>query len=71
MADGKVTYEVLSGEPLTIGHDGIEITVAVDEPVVCDWDGQREPPTVVPPPGREPLRRGVGADSDAPVHRPG
>ena len=70
MADGKVTYEVLSGEPLTIGHDGIEVTVAVDQPVVCDWDGQREAPTVVPPQGREPLRRGVGADSDAPVHRP-
>ena len=70
MADGKVTYEVLSGDPLTIGHDGIEVTVAVDQPVVCDWDGQREAPTVVPPPGREPLRRGVGADSDAPVHWP-
>jgi alpha,alpha-trehalose phosphorylase len=56
------TYTLSEGEPLEIAHHGEPITVAKDEPVTRGNPPAPPRPTPSPPPGREPMRRGVEAD---------
>jgi alpha,alpha-trehalose phosphorylase len=61
-------YELLSGNSIELIHHGQRFTLHADEPVVLPWSPVPPDGVVSPPRGRSPLQRGVGADSDAPVH---
>ena len=67
---GEARYELLSGEPLELAHEDGGLTLEEGTPVVLPWTDRSEAHRVAPPHGREALRRGVGADFDAPVHDP-
>jgi alpha,alpha-trehalose phosphorylase len=60
--------ELLSGNSIELIHHGQRFTLHADEPVVLPWSPVPPDGVVSPPRGRSPLQRGVGADSDAPVH---
>ena len=59
---GQARYEVLDGEPLDLLHHGSPLTLARGEPQVLECPPLPELPPVHPPKGREPMRRGIGAD---------
>ncbi len=67
---GEVSYELASGESMTLLHEGQEVLLTADRAVVLPWTPRPPDGVVSPPQGREALRRGVGADTDAPVHEP-
>jgi alpha,alpha-trehalose phosphorylase len=67
---GEARYELVSGEPFSIVHDGRPVTLEEDTPVTLPWSDRTTEHRVSPPKGREALRRGVGADLDAPVSSP-
>ena len=60
---GSTRYELLSGDPLEVMHFGTPLTVACGAPAIVACPDERQPPSVEPPPQREALRRGVGADA--------
>ena len=66
----RACYELLEGEPLDMSHEDEVFTLVTGSPVVMPWTERLEAHKVAPPHGREALRRGVGADFDAPVHDP-
>src|SRR5690606_31390012 len=59
---GEATYEVLTGQPLEVLHHGEPITLQPTEPLTLACPPPPEVAPVSPPPGREPLRRGVGRE---------
>ena len=59
---GQARYELVSGEPLDIIHDGSPVTLVASEPQTLAWTAPPDLPPVTPPTGREPMRRGIGAD---------
>jgi alpha,alpha-trehalose phosphorylase len=59
---GQATYEVVDGDPLDIDHHDASVSLAGSTPCTLDCPGAPEVDPVVPPHGREPLRRGVGID---------
>jgi len=59
---GQARYEVVSGEPLDIVHDRSAVTLVAGEPQTLAWTALPDRPPAAPPPGREPMRRGIGAD---------
>jgi hypothetical protein len=67
---GEARYELLSGEPIELLHDGRPALLGPGAPLVLPWSDRGTDHRVEPPQGREALRRGVGADLDAPVHQP-
>jgi alpha,alpha-trehalose phosphorylase len=67
---GEARYELLSGEPIELLHDGRPAFLSAGAPLVLPWSPRGTDHRVEPPQGREALRRGVGADLDAPVHQP-
>jgi alpha,alpha-trehalose phosphorylase len=68
---GEARYELLSGEPIELLHDGRPALLGSGAKLVLPWSDRSTDHRVEPPQGREALRRGVGADLDAPVHQPG
>jgi alpha,alpha-trehalose phosphorylase len=66
----EATYHLLAGEPIDLLHDDEEFHLTGDEPLVLPFQRRAEERWVEPPSGREALRRGVGADTDAPVRQP-
>ncbi|MPY91571.1 MAG: family 65 glycosyl hydrolase [Acidimicrobiia bacterium] len=64
-------YELVSGEPLELTHNGDLLTLEAGSPrtLPCPERGQRPP--VGPPPGREASRHGVGANGDDTAGPPG
>ena len=68
---GEARYQLLSGEPIELFHDGRPALLGAGAPLVLPWSDRSTDHRVQPPKGREALRRGVGADLDAPVHEPG
>ncbi|HEY7075743.1 MAG TPA: glycosyl hydrolase family 65 protein [Solirubrobacteraceae bacterium] len=54
----RVTYELLSGEPLELLHDGESVTVAEGEPVSCRQAPAAGRANPGQPPGRVPRRHG-------------
>jgi alpha,alpha-trehalose phosphorylase len=65
-----VRYELLDGSPIELLHCDEAVTVTSDGPVTRPLPERVVALGVTPPIGREPLRRGVGADSDPPVRLP-
>ncbi|MGI8613681.1 MAG: glycoside hydrolase family 65 protein [Nocardioidaceae bacterium] len=55
----NVTYQLRSGQPLQIFHEGQPVTISVEDPLTCPLTRRPklDPPTQ--PPGREPTRRRV------------
>lgn len=66
---GRARYELLEGEALEVSHHGEAVTVEPGVPLELPCPEPPRIPPVSPPPGREPLRRGMGADAPAPSHR--
>jgi alpha,alpha-trehalose phosphorylase len=66
----EVRYELVSGDAIDLFHEGTRFSLGPGAAVVRPWSERVEEHPVAPPHGREPLRRGVGADRDAPVHEP-
>jgi alpha,alpha-trehalose phosphorylase len=60
---GQVRYEVLSGEPLEVVHEGTPLSLAPGAPQVCACHVPSDSLGVQPPPGRAPSCQGVGADA--------
>jgi alpha,alpha-trehalose phosphorylase len=67
---GEARYEVTRGGPVELQLDGRTFTLHEGKVLVMPWVSPPQEDDVAPPKGREPLRRGVGADRDAPVHDP-
>jgi alpha,alpha-trehalose phosphorylase len=61
---GQVRYEVLSGEPLELLHEGTPLSLAPGAPQVCACHVASDSLSVEPPPGRAPSCQGVGADAN-------
>jgi alpha,alpha-trehalose phosphorylase len=61
---GKTRYEMFDGEPLDLHHHGEPITLTTGEPLVLACPDPPSCRAVGPPPGREALRHGVGANGD-------
>ena len=60
---GDATYELVAGDPLEFVQGDASIALRAGSPVTLAWDVPIAPPElVVPPPGREPLRRKRGLD---------
>ena len=70
IVQGEARYELTSGDPVDIVVAGRTYTLHEDKVLVLPWSTPPQSEAVHPPEGREPLRRGVGADFDAPVHDP-
>lgn len=66
----RARYDLLAGDALEIVHHGERVRVSAGTPLELSCPAPPTLPPVSPPPGREPLRRGMGADAPAPVHRP-
>jgi alpha,alpha-trehalose phosphorylase len=62
----EVRYELLDGDELDLLHHGELVTVTPGEPLACPSPAPPSPEPVGPPPGREPGRRGAGADATEP-----
>jgi len=62
-----VCYELVDGEPLDLWHDGSSVRIAVGSPCTRSWSPPPAVSPVSPPPGREPARRGIGADVRPPT----
>ena len=58
----EARYDLVDGPPLPLVHHGKAVTASVGEPLVLPCPPAPVVPPVSPPPGREPLRRGIGAD---------
>ena len=67
---GEARYELTRGGPVDLLLDGRTFTLHEGKVLVLPWTSPPQEEDVAPPKGREPLRRGVGADLDAPVHDP-
>lgn len=65
---GRARYTLVEGEALELTHHGKPITVEPGKPLEMTCPEPPRVPPVSPPPGREPLRRGMGADAPAPHH---
>ncbi|MCD9624148.1 glycoside hydrolase family 65 protein [Rhabdothermincola salaria] len=65
-----VRYRLLDGLPLEFLHAGELVTVTHGLPLERPLRPRAADRVVTPPVGREPLRRGVGADSDPPMRIP-
>jgi len=64
ISPGEAHYELLAGEPLELLHHGEPFTLEAGAPQARSCPvAAPEPPAVGPPPGREPSRRGVGAEN--------
>ncbi len=64
ISPGEARYELLAGEPLELLHHGEPFTLEAGAPQARSCPvAAPEPPAVGPPPGREPSRRGVGAEN--------
>jgi alpha,alpha-trehalose phosphorylase len=55
-------YELRSGEAVGLLHHGNPIMLEPAHPQVHGYPTKDQPPAAAPPPGREPCRRGVGAE---------
>lgn len=53
----QATYSLGAGEPLTLEHHGVQLTVAVDDPQTRPIEPIEPPEPVSQPPGRAPRRR--------------
>ena len=67
---GEAHYEVTNGDPVELQIADREYTLRQGKVLTLPWTSPPQHEEVSPPMGREPLRRGVGADLDAPVHDP-
>ena len=59
---GRASYQLLDGEPLDLLHHGTPFTLVPGTSQVLDCPPPPDVPPVNPPRGREPMRRGIGAD---------
>jgi len=66
IASHQVRYELVGGDPLPIQHCGALVTLEAGSPQVLERNEAPEPPPAPSPPGREPMRSGVGADEREP-----
>ncbi len=57
VAEGRATYELVSGSPLLVGHYDHQFRLG-DEPATREIPALVAPAPVRQPPGREPDRRG-------------
>lgn len=62
VTSGQARYEVLDGEALNLVHHGSPLTLVPREPQMLACPPPPDLPPVHPPKGREPMRRGIGAD---------
>jgi alpha,alpha-trehalose phosphorylase len=60
----QARYEVVSGEPLEVLHEGTSLSLTPGVPHVCACHVRSDSLRVQPPPGRAPNCQGVGADAD-------
>ena len=63
-------YALLAGDELDIVHHGSPVTLVAGRPETLACPAAPVPTPVSPPPGREPLRRGIGADEGEAARRP-
>jgi alpha,alpha-trehalose phosphorylase len=70
IVEGEARYQLTRGGPIDITIAGRLYTLHEDKVLVVPWSTMPQAESVQPPEGREALRRGVGADLDAPVHDP-
>jgi alpha,alpha-trehalose phosphorylase len=70
IVEGEARYQLTRGGPIDITIAGRLYTLHEDKVLVVPWSTMPQAESVQPPEGREALRRGVGADFDAPVHDP-
>ena len=56
------TYTLLAGGAVETSHHGVRITVGPDAPVAREIPAAPRRPAPSQPPGREPVRRGIGED---------
>ncbi|WP_053238338.1 glycoside hydrolase family 65 protein [Sandaracinus amylolyticus] len=62
-------YELRSGDPIELEHHGERFTLEHDASRLMPCPVREQVPTVAPPAGREPFRRGAGADAHRRVGR--
>jgi alpha,alpha-trehalose phosphorylase len=60
----QARYEVVSGEPLEVLHEGTPLSLTPGVPQVCACHVPSDSLRVQPPPGRAPNCQGVGADAN-------
>jgi alpha,alpha-trehalose phosphorylase len=67
---GRARYELSDGAALAITHHGERLVLEPGVALEAECPDLPKLAPVSPPPGREPLRRGTGADAAPPSHRP-
>jgi len=64
LTPGTARYQMLDGDPLDLHHHGEPFTLSSDAPLTLPCPDPPPGSPVGPPPGREALRHGVGANGD-------
>jgi alpha,alpha-trehalose phosphorylase len=58
----EARYELLRGDAIDLQHHGSSFRLEPDDPQVLPIPARPDVPSVTPPPGRQPCKRGVGAN---------